>query len=426
MRKQVNVIGHLGSASGAGTTVRAFIRVLQANGYEVCGLDIDYHAGEQQQAAAVPIDIEVRRTPQELPFDLNFVVVAIQLLPSLWRRRCPGLLAPRFRNVGLVFWELPVIPPAWVPALGLFDALVVCSHYVRQAMELALPSTKTFFAEHPLDVPSLEEIEPAGATFRDSLGLSTSDTVFLTSFDLRSDHARKNPVALLDAFAAAFASTPDVRLVIKAHGKLSVDSEHPVVRRISSAVAADPRIVWLADTLPYERVMALHAAADVFVSLHRAEGLGLGPMEAMLLGKLLIATGYSGNMTFMTEQNSMPLDYRLVEPQHTAWVYQRRFSGANAVWAEPDHNAAVAALRSAHLDAPHRRSLGAAARADMLRRQATAWQAPWLENLERWLTAGHAPVNRSRLKRRVTFNEFRDPTLRRLNLQALSKQLIAR
>ena len=37
---------------------------------------------------------------------------------------------------------------------------------------------------------------------------------------------------------------------------------------------------------------------DVYVSLHRAEGFGLGMAEAMKMGKAVIATNYSGNTDF--------------------------------------------------------------------------------------------------------------------------------
>ena len=38
---------------------------------------------------------------------------------------------------------------------------------------------------------------------------------------------------------------------------------------------------------------------DCFVSLHRAEGFGLTMAETMGMGKAVVATDYSGNLTFM-------------------------------------------------------------------------------------------------------------------------------
>lgn len=420
MQKQINVIGHLTSSSGLGNAARMFIQVLRKNGYRVVGLDVDYHADKTPQQA---VDIEMFDSVESLPFDVNLIVVSIQIVPSLWRRRYPGLLAPRFKNVGLLFWELPVIPPAWVPGLALFDAVLTCSHYVRQALEVALPDTRTFFAEHPLDPDATIGQDAAGAEFRKTLGLNATDTVFMSSFDLRSDYTRKNPLAVLEAFKDALADCKDARLVIKANGASTANRTHPVVARIHEHLAADPRILLFTETLPYHRVMALYAASDVYLSLHRAEGLGLGPMEAMLLGKLVIATGYSGNLTFMTQQNSMLVDYLLVEPVKTGWQYERRFSGPGAAWAEPDKNEAADAVRTAYSDVARRRSLAAAGRADILRRQETAWAAPWLAGLERFLDQYEVPLTRPVLKRRMMFYEVADPTLRRLNVRAIYQRL---
>lgn len=40
------------------------------------------------------------------------------------------------------------------------------------------------------------------------------------------------------------------------------------------------------------------------VWLHQAEGLGRGIAEAMMLGKPVIATGWSSNLDFMDDENS--------------------------------------------------------------------------------------------------------------------------
>ena len=48
----------------------------------------------------------------------------------------------------------------------------------------------------------------------------------------------------------------------------------------------------------------LIARSDCYVSLHRAEGFGYTMAEAMLAGKPVIATGYSGNLEFMNDDNS--------------------------------------------------------------------------------------------------------------------------
>ena len=51
--------------------------------------------------------------------------------------------------------------------------------------------------------------------------------------------------------------------------------------------------------------------SNCYISLHRSEGLGLGMAEAMKIGTVVIATNYSGNLTFMDSSNSLLINYVL-------------------------------------------------------------------------------------------------------------------
>jgi glycosyltransferase involved in cell wall biosynthesis len=95
-------------------------------------------------------------------------------------------------------------------------------------------------------------------------------------------------------------------------------------------------------------------ASDIVLSLHRSEGFGLVLAEAMLLGRPVIATGWSGNMAFMDAGSTALVDYRLVAADDPRQVY------TGAAWAEPDQASAVQHLRhlADHADARH--ALGAA------------------------------------------------------------------
>ena len=68
------------------------------------------------------------------------------------------------------------------------------------------------------------------------------------------------------------------------------------------------------------------------LSLHRSEGFGLVPAEAMLLGRAVVATGWSGNMDFMDADSAALVGYRLVPARDPRGV----FEAPGADWAEPD------------------------------------------------------------------------------------------
>ena len=89
------------------------------------------------------------------------------------------------------------------------------------------------------------------------------------------------------------------------------------------------------------RVMALYKACDCYVSLHRAEGFGRGIAEALLLGKQVITTGYSGNMDFCREPR-----VALVRHKIRAVDRGEYFWGDGQFWAEPDIDHAAQLMRS--------------------------------------------------------------------------------
>ena len=108
---------------------------------------------------------------------------------------------------------------------------------------------------------------------------------------------------------------------------------------------------------------ALMAACDCYVSLHRAEGLGLTMAEAMMLGKPVIATGYSGNLDFMTDETA-----HLIPWKPTAVGKGHHPYPELATWADPDLDAAAVAMRRV-FDDPHEAALmGKRAQADLATR----------------------------------------------------------
>ena len=89
--------------------------------------------------------------------------------------------------------------------------------------------------------------------------------------------------------------------------------------------------------------------------------------EAMALGKPVIATGYSGNLDFMTDANSLLVDHRLVPIGAGAEPYP-----ADGEWAEPDIEHAASLMRRVFDDPAAARELGDRAAADISRTHSPA------------------------------------------------------
>jgi glycosyltransferase involved in cell wall biosynthesis len=187
--------------------------------------------------------------------------------------------------------------------------------------------------------------------------------VVLYTFDFGSGWARNNPLAVVRAFRRAHDEEPnvDTQLVMKASG---LTREHRVVL-VNELATTDA--VLIDDHLSDSDLGDLFHASDVYCSLHRAEGFGLGMAEAMAIGKAVIGTRYSGNLEFMNDANSLLVDYtkaRITSADAVANPGVERIVTMGSPWAEPSFTAAVEALRQSFQPAVRER-LGAAARNDM-------------------------------------------------------------
>jgi glycosyltransferase involved in cell wall biosynthesis len=373
----------------------------------VVGYDLEQPDGAEANRLT---GIEMARHPRELPFERSLFIASLHQVPKLWIRCGRAAVSPSHRFAALLFWELPAIPKPWRPALRMFDVLLTCSDFVRRAAETAIPEVPTFHAEHPLEAP-VHDFDRASV--RRKHGIAVDSVVFLCTFDPRSGLLRKNPAATIRAFLEAFPGRSDVALVVKSNGPAA--DEDLARGGVPVEVRHDPRVVWLDDYLPHDDLMRLFASCDVYVSLHRSEGLGLVPMEAMLLGKLVIATGYSGNMTYMNEGNSIPVPFRLVEPTDARHFMTRRFAGPGALWADPDVVAAQAMMRRVVDEPGTARQLAASARADITARQEDAWRADWVERLDDAFAASTRHRQRPGLRQQLLANELLNPSLLRKN-----------
>ncbi len=128
--------------------------------------------------------------------------------------------------------------------------------------------------------------------------------MFLVVFDHNSVFERKNPVGAIEAFKLAFESPrDDVRLVIKS---INADTHPDGQDRLRYAADGRPDIVLMDEYLSAQDKNALVASCDAYVSLHRSEGFGISLAEAMLLGKPVIASDYSGKRRLRPPRHCLP------------------------------------------------------------------------------------------------------------------------
>lgn len=339
----VVVAGLFRAASGLGRAVRSCADSLEAAGIAVWRVDLSRAFGQEDLSFGGRLNPFPRHRSGTLVLHMN----APSVDKALWTL---GLLRFRsWRIIGAWVWETPIAPTSWRAPGRRFSEIWAPSRFAAEAIAPV--------AEAPVRVAPHAVSVPASATAaRHRFGLDREHFVCLTMADGRSSFFRKNPIGAVNVFRAGLEGREDARLIVKTRSLY----DQPAYRRLLvDAIGGDPRIRLLDEDLREGETWALLASADVFLSMHRAEGFGLPIAEAMALGKAVIATGWSGNMDYMKEDAAIAAPFRLVPVDDPSERYE---NAPGVFWAEPDCAAAAQSLRRLADDENLRRRLGDSAR----------------------------------------------------------------
>ena len=371
------MIGHITGTMGLGVAARNTLTLFEANGQAFTAIDID--SGRRQVTDST--FAHLLSHPPSARHPVNLFHLNVQELINLLDTRPRWLDVVRHVNAIVPFWELPRLPfiPDWAGLLGSMDLVLAPSRFILESIERSAPTA------HVVHYPQTVFLPAEIAASRDAFGLPHDAVLFFMNIDVTSDLARKNPAAAIAAFRAAFVPLergPEERvfLVVKlGHTK----SGYPWAdtSQLMAELAAMPNAVVIDRQLTYAETLSLNAACDVYVSLHRSEGLGLNLLEAMTLGRPVIATGWSGNMDFMTPEDSCLVGHQLVPVRATHFAYQPEAIGPGQVWAEPSIPEAAQWMRRLADDESLRHRIGASARAAMDARRSQVLEGRVLADL---------------------------------------------
>ena len=316
----IRVAGYLRAEMGVGELGRLAVETVRAS-----GIPNSIHVD------SVTLARQRRGFTGEARGDLNVNLICINAdeLPHFAFRAGAEFFANRY-NIGLWAWELEEFPERFDVSFEHVDEVWALSEFARKAI-----AARTNKPVHAFSLPVRAPGVPDDVS-RAQLGLPDG-YVFLFCFDLMSIFERKNPLGLIRAFTSEFRPGEGPTLVIKA-----LNGEHNLadLERLRFAAQGRPDVLVLDEYLDAEENAALFAAADCYVSLHRSEGFGLTMAEAMALGKPVIATAYSGNLDFMTDDTAFLVPYSEGKVPKGCDPYPE-----GARWAEPDLEAAARFMR---------------------------------------------------------------------------------
>lgn len=339
----VNLIGYVFGQLGIGEDARMAARALLAADMPITMLDFPPGADIPQNDHSMAAHVSAQGD-----FAFNIFCMTAEENGRFYVERGRSQFLDRY-TIGYWPWELSQWPAEWDMLLDLVDEVWVSTQHTYDA--LAPICTKPLFIM-PMAVALGPITRYAPRTkARAHFCLPARAKLFCFAFDLNSSVDRKNPQACVDAFLAAFPqadfSQDTVGLVIKVHKPAK---RHRTWEKLKKLATEDDRIHIIEETLSRPDLLALYAACDCFISLHRAEGFGRGLAEALQLGLHVICTGYSGNVDFCRPPYTDLVTYRLIKVKKGQYPHHE-----GQVWAEPSVSHAAELMRNFVLNPPKRK-----------------------------------------------------------------------
>lgn len=315
----VDVVGYHLSEIGLGEAARLLVRALDAAEIPTGLINVPLEGRMAETAFAERVAASDRH-------GTALSVSGATQLAHFARRSCRGQ-----RNIAYPYWELPTFPTGWRGVFDGFDAYWAPTTFIRDMLTACQDRPVTLIPQPVL----LADAPPKPGKTRGPLKV-------FTFFDYESFVSRKNPVGAIRAFLAAFpAGTEDVTLRIKARGAPSEQSRMELLE----LAQADRRIEVVDRLISRAEMTALMADCDVFLSLHRSEGFGLGCAEALALGKIVVATDFGGTRDFISAATGYPVAFTPVA------ITTADYPGADGShWAEPSIAHAASILQDIYSD----------------------------------------------------------------------------
>jgi glycosyltransferase involved in cell wall biosynthesis len=346
----VNVIGYARSEHGVGQSLRQFVGALDAA--QVPSAIIDFNNNNNSRVDDLSLD---GRIVKEAQHGINVFHINADQMPEV-EMHLPSHYLARY-NIGFWHWELPDMLDEHLVGFNSLHEVWVPTGFVQEAVAKRAP-VPVVRMPHAISFNVTPDLK------RSQFSLPEGKFLFLMMYDFSSYQERKNPQAALDAFDLAFGGADragknqDVVLVIKTQNAQFHAAD---VAALRERLDGRSDVIWINQTLSRQQVYDLQFLCDALVSLHRSEGYGLAPAEAMFLAKPVIATNWSGNTEFMTQQNSLPVNYTLVKIKKDIGVYR-----AGQTWAEADVAHAASQMQSIVDDPALYQRIAQAARRTML------------------------------------------------------------
>ena len=327
----INIVGYFQTVKGIGEAARSSAMALTVGNIPHTVNNFEFGIPARQQFDYLS-ELKIKNG---FPYNTNLFHINPPELPYLYSYFNKADLVSRY-NIGVWYWELPEFPDEWRFAFELVDEVWVATQFILESISAksTVPIVKIPPCIHMIHNKDLS---------RSDFGLPSNCFLFMCAYDMLSTQARKNPQGAIEAFRRAFPKNDSaVGLVIKINNARENPDE---IKRLRVELQDYSNFYFIEEILDRSRMDSLINVVDGYVSLHRSEGFGLIPAEAMSLGKPVVMTRWSGNVDLMTSDNSCGVDYTLISLKEKFGPYL-----PGQMWAEPDLDHAAFFMKKLYTD----------------------------------------------------------------------------
>ncbi len=316
----VRYVGPVADHSGYGTAARNNIVAMLKAGIDLTVFPVTFektHTNYGDTGTLIGNHTNVRKD-----FDVNI----IHLTPENWSK---FIVSGKY-NIGYTVWETDKLPISWVKLINQVNEVWVPSEWNKEVFINSGITIPIKVVPHTLDITLPNQTYPE---------IMSNDSSF-KFYSIFQWTERKNPLGLLTAYLSEFNSEDNVTLILKTY-QFGFDYDQQVdiktkVKNLKQQLGLQsyPKINFIGDLLMPKDIYSLHSTGNCLVSIHRGEGSGLTLQEAMLFGKPIIATNWSGNLEFTKPDNSYLVDYELRSVSGMPWDKYT----PDQMWADPSIN----------------------------------------------------------------------------------------
>jgi hypothetical protein len=246
-------------------------------------------------------------------------------------------------NIGVWFWELNELPEIWLKNSINYSEVWAPTDFLFNVFKNNLSKDIKIVR---VDFPVINPKKLNKNESKKHFGINDDEFLCLFIFDFLSDLYRKNPYAVIETFKNTFTNNEKCKLIIKSH-----NGKPNQIKKMLEFIKNDERIIFINESFNENKLNILLNSSDVYISLHRSEGLGLTLMESILLEKPTLCTNYSGNIDFCLPEWSELVDYKLIEVSDKSF-YNKLSVLKNQFWADPSIEDASIKLRKIYENYP--------------------------------------------------------------------------